>query len=289
MKFYDTSSDPICFTDKPDFVFVPANTDGMAWESVCAVIELKAIDRSGEGALHGQAGHYFNQMWTLQPRKYCIGLVSYKDELHILFNTRDAITHAVVGKLPFVDSERKSIYRCDEHTRITFKNGNGESVVRILAMVFGMSLEQCGLLVPQPGGVYHQFGLLVEKPSIDQTEPVLSVVAGSSPTADYLINLFSGGHLSNHVMFPVGTTSWVHNAFVRVRIGQINYHHEAVVKIQWRRGSRRTESSVYRVLHDMQVPNVPQVIFSGCIEMGALCTKTRCDVLVLELCGAGII
>ncbi|KAJ2211680.1 hypothetical protein EV179_005296 [Coemansia sp. RSA 487] len=225
----------------------------------------------------------------LQPRKYCVGLVSYKDELHILLNTRDAINHAVVGKLPFVDSVRKCIYRSRENAHITFKEGNGELVVRALAMIFGMSLEQCGFLVPQLGGVYHQFGLLVEKPSIDQAEAVLSAVAGSTPTANCLINLSIGGYLSGRVMFPVGTTSWVHKASVDVRTGNNSFQGSAVVKIQWRRSSRRTESSVYRVLHDMKIPNVPQVIFSGCIGMGTLRIESRCDVLVLEPCGVGII
>ncbi|KAJ1769696.1 hypothetical protein LPJ74_003848, partial [Coemansia sp. RSA 1843] len=170
LRCCDTSASPLDDANKPDFVFVPADTDNPDWESACVAIELKAINRVGESALHGQIGHYFNQMWRLQPRKYCVGLVSHKDELHILFNTRDAITHAVVGKLPFVDSVRKCIYRSKENAHITFKEGNGELVVRTLAMLFDMSLEQCGFLVPQPGGVYRRFGLLVEKPSIDQAE-----------------------------------------------------------------------------------------------------------------------
>ncbi|KAJ1769060.1 hypothetical protein LPJ74_004356 [Coemansia sp. RSA 1843] len=268
LRCCDTSASPLDDANKPDFVFVPADTDNADWESACVAIELKAINR---------------------PRKYCVGLVSYKDELHILLNTRDAINHAVVGKLPFVDSVRKCIYRSRENAHITFKEGNGELVVRALAMIFGMSLEQCGFLVPQLGGVYHQFGLLVEKPSIDQAEAVLSAVAGSTPTANCLINLSIGGYLSGRVMFPVGTTSWVHKASVDVRTGNNSFQGSAVVKIQWRRSSRRTESSVYRVLHDMKIPNVPQVIFSGCIGMGTLRIESRCDVLVLEPCGVGII
>ncbi|KAJ1666170.1 hypothetical protein EV178_002566 [Coemansia sp. RSA 1646] len=289
LRCCDTSASPLDDANKPDFVFVPADTDNPDWESACVAIELKAINRVGESALHGQIGHYFNQMWRLQPRKYCVGLVSHKDELHILFNTRDAITHAVVGKLPFVDSVRKCIYRSKENAHITFKEGNGELVVRTLAMLFDMSLEQCGFLVPQPGGVYRRFGLLVEKPSIDQAEAVLAAVAGNTPTANCLINLSIGGYLSGRVMFPVGTTSWVHKASVDVHPGKNSFQGNAVVKIQWRRGSRWTESSVYRVLHDMKIPNVPQVIFSGCIGMGTLRIESRCDVLVLEPCGVGII
>ncbi|KAJ2210951.1 hypothetical protein IW140_005026 [Coemansia sp. RSA 1813] len=185
----------------------------------------------------------------------------------------DAITHAVVGKLPFVDSVRKYIYRSREHAHITFEEGNGELVVRTLAMVFGISLEQCSFLVLQPGGVYRQFGLLVEKPSIEQAEAVLSAVTGSTPTANCLINLPIGGYLSGRVMFPIGTTSWVHKASVDLRTGNNSFQGSAVVKIQWRRGSRRTESSVYRMLHDMKILNVPQVIFSGCIGMGTLHRK----------------
>ncbi|KAJ2084653.1 hypothetical protein IW138_006597, partial [Coemansia sp. RSA 986] len=238
--------------------------------------------------LNGQIGQYFNQMWRKQPRKLCIGLVSSRGRLLILLNTRDVIKYAVVGTLPFVRHDGKSMYASDEHSQITLAPGSGELVVRVLTMVFGLDFEQCGLMVPQAGGVFREFGLRESMATADQDEATLSVVVDDIQHAPYQIRVSGGEHLGGRVVYPVGTTSWVHRACVVIACEGDWHTYDAVVKVQWCRRDRLTERRIYDMLLGMGMPNVPAVFFGGQVETGKTTTKTRCDILVLEDCGVGV-
>ncbi|KAJ2519342.1 hypothetical protein GGI11_002603, partial [Coemansia sp. RSA 2049] len=147
MKYSDTSETPVDTKYKPDFVFFPAMEEFPQWSNVGVACELKAINNRDGNALNGQIGQYFNQMWRAQPRKLCIGLVAFLGKLHILLNTRDVMNHAVVGTLPFVGHDNRSIYPSDEYSKITLEPGSGELVVRLLAMMFTLDFDQCGRVV----------------------------------------------------------------------------------------------------------------------------------------------
>ncbi|KAJ1768772.1 hypothetical protein LPJ74_004572, partial [Coemansia sp. RSA 1843] len=217
MKFIDKSGDRIDSKYKPDFVFVPVHSESSRWSNVGVVCELKSISNRDANVLNGQIGQYFNQMWMKQPRKLCIGVVASRGKLHILVNTRDGIDYAVVGTLPFVRHDSSSMYASDEHSQITLEPGSGELVVRVLTMLFGLDFEQCGMLAPQAGGVSQGFGLCETMETADQDDTALSVVVGGDiQQAPYRIRLPGNGYLGGRVVYPVGTTSWVHKAEVAI-------------------------------------------------------------------------
>ncbi|KAJ2212996.1 hypothetical protein EV179_004224 [Coemansia sp. RSA 487] len=289
MKFIDKSGDRIDSKYKPDFVFVPVHSESSQWSNVGVVCELKSISNRDANVLNGKIGQYFNQMWMKQPRKLCIGVVASRGKLHILVNTRDGIDYAVVGTLPFVSHESKSIYPSNRHSQITFGPGSGELVVRVLTMLFGLDFEQCGLIVPQAGGVSQGFGLCETMVTADQDDTALSVVVGSDiQQAPYRIRLPGNGYLGGRVVYPVGTTSWVHKAEVAIAGERESHVHSAVVKIQWCRSKRPTEKQIYDLLREAAISNVPGVFFGGQIETGGTTTGTRCNILAVEDCGVGI-
>ncbi|KAJ2612672.1 hypothetical protein EV177_002873 [Coemansia sp. RSA 1804] len=274
---------------KPDFVFALAGTNALEWSNVAAVCELKAINRGDENQVLGQIYAYFNSMWQTQPRRHCIGFYSFKEELHLLVNTRGKIDHVPVGTLPFVNPATKSVYSKNESEQMTFETNNGKAVVQTLAMVFMLSHKQCGFLAPQPRGVYGDcFGLRRLEQSDSQGKAMLSVVAGAKEHADCMVQLSGSGYLGGRVLFPIGTTSWVHRANIALCSGDQPSKPEAVVKIQWRRSSRRSEQYIYELLHEMGVPNIPQVLFGGEIACSPECAAANCDILILEECGIGI-
>ncbi|KAJ2610427.1 hypothetical protein EV177_003980 [Coemansia sp. RSA 1804] len=274
---------------KPDFVFALAGTNALEWSNVAAVCELKAINRGDENQVLGQIYSYFNSMWQTQPRRHCIGLYSFKEELHLLVNTRGKIDHVPVGTLPFVNPATKSVYSKNESEQMTFETNNGKAVVQTLAMVFMLSHKQCGFLAPQPRGVYGDcFGLRRLEQSDSQGKAMLSVVVGAKEHADCMVQLSGSGYLGGRVLFPIGTTSWVHRANIALCSGDQPSKPEAVVKIQWRRSSRRSEQYIYELLHEMGVPNIPQVLFGGEIACSPECAAANCDILILEECGIGI-
>ncbi|KAJ2516462.1 hypothetical protein H4217_004561 [Coemansia sp. RSA 1939] len=288
MKYSDTSETPVDTKYKPDFVFFPAMEEFPQWSNVGVACELKAINNRDGNALNGQIGQYFNQMWRAQPRKLCIGLVAFLGKLHILLNTRDVMNHAVVGTLPFVGHDNRSIYPSDEYSKITLEPGSGELVVRLLAMMFTLDFDQCGLVVPQPGGVFRAFGLCETMETADQSDKVLSVVVEDIRQASCRIYLSGAGYLGGRVVYPVGTTSWVHKATVIVVDEQNSHMCQAVVKIQWCRHDRLTERRIYDLLCKMGIPNIPKVFFGGRIETGNVTAFTKCNILVFEDCGVGI-
>ncbi|KAJ1727432.1 hypothetical protein LPJ72_005946, partial [Coemansia sp. Benny D160-2] len=289
MRFWDTSSSPIESASKPDFVFVPHDSESIRWEHVGAVCELKSIDRAEKDILHGQIGHYFNKMWETQPRKHCLGLVSSKDELHIMINTRNAVNQAVVGRMPFIDRNDGCVYTNEQYSDITLEPDNGELVVRVLAMILSLDFKQRGLLVPQRHGVFGSpFGLGERMPTIDQEEAELTIEIGDTQLSSCLIRLAGDGYLGGRSMFPVGTTSWVHRADVLVNTSQSYHNGAAVVKFLWRRTARSPEREVYSMLEEMGVPNIPKVIFGGQVENCVVGEGFVCDILVLEACGGSI-
>ncbi|KAJ1662469.1 hypothetical protein EV178_005864 [Coemansia sp. RSA 1646] len=289
MKFIDKSGDRIDSKYKPDFVFVPVHSESSRWSNVGVVCELKSISNRDANVLNGQIGQYFNQMWMKQPRKLCIGVVASRGKLHILVNTRDGIDYAVVGTLPFVRHDSSSMYASDEHSQITLEPGSGELVVRVLTMLFGLDFEQCGMLAPQAGGVSQGFGLCETMETADQDDTALSVVVGGDiQQAPYRIRLPGNGYLGGRVVYPVGTTSWVHKAEVAIAGERESHVHSAVVKIQWCRSKRPTEKRIYDLLREAAIPNVPGVFFGGQIETGGTTTGTRCNILAVEDCGVGI-
>ncbi|KAJ2539565.1 hypothetical protein EV175_006328, partial [Coemansia sp. RSA 1933] len=288
MQFVDCSTRSINSKGKPDFVFVPAGST-VDWTWVGAAMELKSTTVKEKDVLQGQIGNYFNEMWRLQPRKYCIGLVSIKEELHILINTRDTIRHAGFGKLPFVKNANEGVYPYDESDQIMLEPEKGELAVRVLAMIFALDCAQCTFLVPHREGVFSEFGLQETMSITDSEETVLDIVTSGIEQAQCRINLGGYDYLGGRVMFPVGTTSWVHRAHVMVDDEETSHNDDAVVKFQWRRITRQTEKDMYDLLKTMDIPNIPRVIYGGRITTKSINTPGFvCDALVLESCGVGI-
>ncbi|KAJ1954630.1 hypothetical protein GGI12_005747, partial [Dipsacomyces acuminosporus] len=299
---HDMSEHKLESGHKPDYVFTPDASFPPYMHKMMVMCELKSTRVPWNNVVCGQVCSYVNEMWRHQPRTHCIALASYKGNLGLFANTRGHMALCTLGKLPFVNKNR--LLHKNEYRSINFSDGSASaSIARVIAMILTLTPQQCGLLVPQFLGAYHEFAFRVparlhpEARFPSGIDPLLwspalpmevALNSGRRSTA-YIISTTPDLYLGGRVVYPTGSLSWVNKAdIVVVQNGLKRSLANVVVKLQWRHKSRNPEYDVYPLLESLGVPHVPKFLLGAQVQCANVPHNYSCDLLVVEDAGCEI-
>ncbi|KAJ2763342.1 hypothetical protein H4S06_000148 [Coemansia sp. BCRC 34490] len=239
---------------KPDIAFA-TSVSWPAWSDILIVVEIKSPKRGFSTSLK-QLNEYFINMWTSAPRKYTIGLVIAKDELHLVVNTRAGAHRSTVSRLPFFSNERVLYSDQAEDMRLAEKRCFA-TVLRVLDCLFSSLLKEGCYLAPGPLDGQVHMGIQNGKDLISAQR---KIVSWDQADYDFALTIFET--LDSRCPYAVGSMSWIYSVrYVCKREPHDN--RKGVMKIHSFVKSRLSEAKIYEVLHEQGVPNIPLIYFSG--------------------------
>ncbi|KAJ2692228.1 hypothetical protein GGH99_001863 [Coemansia sp. RSA 1285] len=239
---------------KPDIAFA-TSVSWPAWSDILIVVEIKSPKRGFSTSLK-QLNEYFINMWTSAPRKYTVGLVIAKDELHLVVNTRAGAHRSTVSRLPFFSNERVLYSDQAEDMRLAEKRCFA-TVLRVLDCLFSSLLKEGCYLTPGPLDGQVRMGIQNGKDLISAQR---KIVSWDQADYDFALTVFET--LDSRCPYAVGSMSWIYSVrYVCKREPHDN--RKGVMKIHSFVKSRLSEAKIYEVLHEQGVPNIPLIYFSG--------------------------